>query len=1156
MTDHTTNLPFIHLHLHSEYSLVDSVLRIADVIKATSNQHMPAVAVTDLSNVFAVVKFYKAAVAAGIKPILGSDVWIERPEQPGKPYRLVLLCQNELGYRNLTHILSEAFRHGQHLGGHACISKQDLAQHNEGLIALSAATLGELGNALLHGSEAQIEQLADEYIELFGDRFYLELQRTGRLGDEEHVRRAMELSQRKGIPLVATNDVRFSTTEDYEIHDIRVCIQDSRVLNDPRRPKLYNQQQYFRSTAEMTALFADIPEAIENSYHIAKRCNCHLTLGKNFMPEFPVEAGQDVKQVLIDDSNQGLTRVLQKIKGEVDRDPYQQRLDMELDVITGMGFPGYFLIVADFIQWAKDHDIPVGPGRGSGAGSLVAYCLGITELDPIKHGLLFERFLNPERVSMPDFDIDFCMDKRDLVIEYVTQHYGSDKVSQIITYGTMAARAVVKDVGRVMDLGYGFVDQLAKLIPGEPGMTLTRAIDSEKDLRDRIDQDDDVSELMRRARALEGMARNAGKHAGGVVIAPTALTDFTALYCEQGVTQMVTHLDMKDVEAVGLVKFDFLGLRTLTIIDNSLKTVNRFREKNGEPVMILEDIDVTDEKTFKLIQACCTTAVFQLESSGMKDVIKKLQPDNFDDMVAVVALYRPGPLGSGMVDTFIERKHGREKIIYPHPLLEDILKPTYGVIVYQEQVMQIAQVLASFTLGAADMLRRAMGKKIAEEMAMQRESFRAGAENNGIDGKQADSIFDLMEEFAKYGFNKSHSAAYALVAFQTAWFKAHYPAMFLASTLSADMEKTDKVVMLIAECRDMGLTVLPPDVNHSGFSFEATAADTIVYGLGAIKGVGQAAIEEITRAREEKGQFSDLYDFCRALDIKKVNQRTLETLIGAGALDQMGAHRASLMANLSNAMSLSGQESRNRTAGQDDMFGSSDELELNVDWIDVAEYSDDERLKGEKKHLGLYLTGHPMNQYQEELSNFISCPLSDVDSAEGRQVTIAGLIIAMRTRNTRRGRMAILTLDDQSAWLEIPIYSELYEDNKQLLQEDRLVIISGKAGYDDYTGGTRVTAERIHDMDSARETFATNLRVTLKNNPEDFVDKLKSILQPVAGGTTPVIIDYMNNDAKASIHLPREWCVQPSARLLEDLNKLTAVGKAGCEYNAASARMH
>jgi DNA polymerase-3 subunit alpha len=1148
--------PFIHLHLHSEYSLVDSVLRINDIVNSAVDKGMPAVAVTDLSNVFAVVKFYKAAVAAGVKPILGSDVWIERPEQPGKPFRLVLLCQNEAGYRNLTHMLADAFRNNQHLGGHACIRREQLQMHNQGLIALSAARQGEIGNALLHGSQSVVDQLIDNYLEIFGDRFYLELQRTGRERDEEYVGKAMGLALRRNIPVVATNDVRFKVREDFDIHDIRVCIQDSRVLNDPRRPRLYSTQQYFRSTEEMVELFTDIPEAIENSYHIAMRCNCQLTLGKNFMPEYPVEEGQLVDQVLIDTSRAGLHEILENMPADTDAKPYHERLDMELDVITGMGFPGYFLIVADFIRWAKEHGIPVGPGRGSGAGSLVAYCLGITELDPIVHGLLFERFLNPERVSMPDFDIDFCMDKRDRVIEYVTQHYGTDKVSQIITFGTMAARAVVRDVGRVMDLGFGMVDQIAKLIPPEPGMTLSKALETEKDLRDRIDEDDDVRELIELSLSLEGLARNAGKHAGGVVIAPTALTDFTALYCEQGSTQMVTHLDMKDVEAIGLVKFDFLGLRTLTIIDNCLKAVNKYRQQKNEPAMTLDDIDLEDQATFRLIQSCATNAIFQLESGGMKDVIKKMQPDSFEDMVALVALYRPGPLGSGMVDTFIERKHGREKINYPHPLLEEVLKPTYGVIVYQEQVMQIAQVLASFTLGAADMLRRAMGKKIPEEMAKQRMSFLEGASKNSIDEGQANSIFDLMEEFAKYGFNKSHSAAYALVSFQTAYFKAHYPAMFLASTLSADMEKTEKVVMLIAECRDMGLNVLAPDINTSDYLFRATSEDTIVYGLGAIKGVGRGAIEEICRAREERGGFKDLFDFCRALDMKKVNQRTLETLIEAGAFDQLGVHRAALIANLPTAMSLSGQEKRNRSSGQNDLFGSSDEISLDMDWVDVPEYTDDQRLSREKKHLGLYLTGHPMNQYQKELNNIVSYSLSAIESAEGKQVTIAGLIVSMRTRNTRRGKMAILTLDDQTAWLEIPIYSELYDNNKHLLQEDRLVIISGKAGYDDYTGGTRVTAERIYDMDSAREAFATDLRISLKKNARDVVDALMNTLEPVKGGTTPVIIDYQNDQAKASINLPRDWRVHPSARLLEELNRLPGVGKAKCEYSGARAHLH
>ncbi len=1142
--------PFIHLHLHSEYSLVDSTLRVRQIVDAAVANQMPAVAITDLSNVFSVVKFYKTATQAGIKPIIGSDVWLEREDQPGKPFRLVLLCQDEQGYRNLTALLSEAYRSGQHVGGHACVSKAGLKQNNAGLIALSAAREGELGNALLHGSATQVELVADEYLAMFGDRFYIELQRTGRVGDEEHIDKAMTLAARRSMPIVASNDARFLAREDFEVHDIRVCIHDSRILTDPRRPRLYTDQQYFRSSQQMSELFVDIPEAIENSYHIAMRCNCRLTLGENFMPEFPVEKGQDVDQLLIDESRAGLQNILDAHQIVDSEGIYAKRLQFEIDVIIKMGFPGYFLIVADFIRWAKEHDIPVGPGRGSGAGSLVAYAIGITEIDPIEHDLLFERFLNPERVSMPDFDIDFCMDQRDRVIDYVTRRYGSDKVSQIITYGTMAARAVLRDVGRVMDLSFPFIDTLAKMIPPQPGMTLAEALKTEKDLRDRVENEEDVRELMDRAMQLEGLARNAGKHAGGVVIAPTALTDFTALYCEQGSTQMVTHLDMKDLESIGLVKFDFLGLRTLTIVDNCLKMVNRLREGRDEQPMSLEDIDLADEKAFKLIQACGTTAVFQLESSGMKEVIKKLQPDCFEDMVALVALYRPGPLGSGMVDDFIDRKHGRARIAYPHPSLEDCLKPTYGVIVYQEQVMQIAQVMAGFTLGAADMLRRAMGKKIAEEMAKQRSIFMQGAEEKGIDAEQAGSIFDLMEEFAKYGFNKSHSAAYALVAFQTAWFKAHYPAMFLAATLSADMAQTDKVVMLIAECRSMGLKILPPDINTSQYEFVAADEHTIVYGLGAIKGVGQSAIEEITRAREEHGEFTDLFDFCRTLDLRKVNRRTLETLIDAGALDKLGSHRAAYTANLANAISLSGQESHNRASGQDDMFGDTGSITQHVDWVDVAEHSENRRLELEKKHLGLYLTGHPLAQYRKELGQIVTSSLVDLNIGEGKQVTIAGLIVAMRTRTTRQGgRMAILTLDDQTAWLEIPIYTELYETYKPLLQEDRLVVITGKTGMDDYTGNLRVTADKIYDMDTARETFSAGLRITLRQPDLNVIENMKALLHTARGGSTPVVVDYANQDARARIHLPQEWCVHPSTKLLHELKVTPGVGNVACEYD-------
>jgi len=1141
--------PFIHLHLHSEYSLIDSILRVNDIVAGASSQDMPAVAVTDLANLFAVVKFYKAAQKAGIKPIIGADVWLERSDSPNKPYRLVLLCQDQVGYRNLAWLITEAYRSGQHMGGRACISREALRRCNSGLIALSAASRGELGQALLHGSQSQVEQVLDDYLGMFGDRFYIELQRCGRPDDEEHVDKAVQLALQRQVPVVATNDVRFPQREDFSIHDVRVCIHEGRVVADPRRPQRYTEQQYFRSSAEMRALFADLPEALENTWHIAMRCNCRLTLGKNFMPEFPVTAEENVAELLKRESRAGLDAILGRLPQGSDTAPYHERLERELDVIVKMGFPGYFLIVADFIRWAKEHDIPVGPGRGSGAGSLVAYCIGITELDPIEHGLLFERFLNPERVSMPDFDIDFCMDQRDRVIDYVTQRYGREKVSQIITYGTMAARAVVRDVGRVMDQPFGFVDALAKLIPPEPGMTLEKALKQESELRERVANEEDVQELIEMARSLEGLARNAGKHAGGVVIAPTALTDFTALYCEQGATQMVTHLDMKDLEAIGLVKFDFLGLRTLTIIDNTLKAVNRMRQQAGEPPMDLETIALDDAGTYELIRACGTTAVFQLESRGMKEVIKKLQPDCFDDMVALVALYRPGPLGSGMVDDFIDRKHGRAKISYPHPLLEEILKPTYGVIVYQEQVMQIAQVLAGYTLGGADLLRRAMGKKIPAEMAKQRTVFIEGALGNGVPEAQANSIFDLMEKFAEYGFNKSHSAAYALVAFQTAWFKAHYPAMFLAATLSADMEKTDKVVMLIAECREMGLAILPPDINSSGYGFVATDERTIVYGLGAIKGVGQAAIDEITRAREQTGGFADLLDLIRALDLKRVNQRTLETLIEAGALDRFGRQRAELVANLPQAITLAGQESRNRAAGQDDLFGSSEVLEPDIDWQDTPAWPEEKRLELEKKHLGLYLTGHPLSQYRQEIDRMTSVTIAGLGSAEGQTVTLAGLIASMRTRNTRSGgRMAIVTLDDQSGWLEIPIYPELYNAHKAMLQEDRVIIVTGKTGMDDYTGSLRVTADRLYDIESAREAFAAGLLINLRQPDEGIVERLKQMLSGARGGKTPVILEYTNRDAKARIHLPPEWSVHPSSRLLHELRALPGVGNAACEY--------
>jgi DNA polymerase-3 subunit alpha len=809
---------FVHLHVHSEYSLQDSTVRLKPLVEQTRQRGMGAVALTDLNNMFAAVKHFKAATTMGVKPVFGADVWIRHPERTEPLSRLVLLCQNDQGYLNLKRLVSQAYLEGQ-TADRATIDIAWLRDASEGLIALSACLEGDIGLALRMQNTEYAEDCLRQWRDLFGARFFLELQRTGRAHEETYIAQSVAWSRALQVPVVATNDVRFIDATDFDAHEVRVCVCTGFTLDDERRPKLYSAQQYLRSADEMTELFADIPEAISNSVAIAEACNLRLVLGEAYLPEYPVPQGYTTDTYFRHVSEQGLARRLeflqeQQPEGSVlDRQPYYERLKIELDVIIEMGFPGYFLIVMDFIEWAKNHQIPVGPGRGSGAGSLVAYALNITDLDPLAYELLFERFLNPERVSMPDFDIDFCMDRRDEVIEYVADHYGRNQVSQIITYGTMAAKAVIRDVGRVMSHPYGFVDRIAKLVPFEVGMTLDKALEQEEALLELYQQEEEVTMLIDMARSLEGLTRNVGKHAGGVVISPSNLTDFTPLYCESGGSGLVSQYDKDDVEAVGLVKFDFLGLRTLTIIDWAVRAINARRTEDR---LEIERIPLDDAETFKLLQAYQTTAVFQLESRGMKDLIRRLQPDSFEDIIALVALFRPGPLQSGMVDDFIDRKHGRARVEYPHPALESILQPTYGVILYQEQVMQIAQVLAGYTLGGADMLRRAMGKKKPEEMEQQRAIFTDGAVANQVDAATATYIFDLMEKFAGYGFNKSHSAGYALVSYQTAWLKCHYPAEFMAAVLSADMDNTDKIVTLIDDCREMQLDIRPPDVNASG----------------------------------------------------------------------------------------------------------------------------------------------------------------------------------------------------------------------------------------------------------------------------------------------------------------------------------------------------
>jgi len=1138
---------FVHLHIHTEFSLVDGLVRIKPLMQAVAELGMPAVALTDQSNLFAMVKFYRAAISAGVKPLIGVEMLIHPASERIPPSRIVLLCQNHEGYLNVNRLITRSYLEGQHRGI-PMIEKQWLSGSTDGLIALSAGRGGDIGQALLGGDTKQAATLLGSWSELFPDRFYIELQRTGREHEEHYLHAAVKLATDNNIPVVATNDVRFIDEDNFDAHEARVCIHDGRALNDSRRPHLYSNQQYLRSAEEMCELFSDIPEAIENSVLIAKRCNIELKLGTYFLPDFPVPEGLDINQFLTLESEKGLEKriaQLEHIHGEFSeekRGKYIERLKIELGVIIEMGFPGYFLIVADFIKWAKNNDVPVGPGRGSGAGSIVAYALFITDLDPIEYDLLFERFLNPERVSMPDFDVDFCMDGRDKVIDYVARTYGRDKVSQIITYGTMAAKAVIRDAGRALGQPYGFVDPIAKLIPFEIGITLTKALEQEEELRRRYENDDDVHGLIDLALSLEGITKNAGKHAGGVVIAPTALTDFLPLYCEQGSESIVSQLDKDDVESIGLVKFDFLGLRTLTIIDWAVKTINRDREKAGEPLLVLDQLTTDDPETFALLKRCETTAVFQLESRGMKELIKKLQPDNFEEIIALVALFRPGPLESGMVEDFIKRKHGA-KVEYPFSELEEVLAPTYGVIVYQEQVMQISQIIGNYSLGGADILRRAMGKKKAEEMAKQRSIFMSGASELGFDEKKAGDLFDLMEKFAGYGFNKSHSAAYALVSYQTAWLKAHYPAAFMAAVLSSDMDNTDKVFTLIDECRSMKLKVLPPNVNTCEHKFKSNGKTEIFYGLGAIKGVGEAAIEGVIKERSENGLFSDIFDFCRRIDLRKLNRRVLEALIRAGALDGLGANRATLIASVSLALRSAEQYLKDKDRGQNDMFGGAVEEVQAVTVDEQEDWTEKVRLAAEKETLGLYLTGHPITEYEKELKQFVSTVrLIDVKASRNKQEqTVAGLVVEFRTRPTKSGgRIGFMTLEDCSGKFEVVAYTDVYARFQDLITKDRILIVKGVVSDDKYSNSLQLSAAQIYDIDQARETYARELLIEVPADKagNGFIDSLEQILVPYKNGQCRVCLDYQRSDVLTRLLLGEEWKVRPTDELLQHLRKL------------------
>ena len=1138
---------FVHLRLHSEYSVTDGIVRIDEAVTRAVADGMPALALTDAGNLFGMVKFYKAARAGGVKPVIGADCWVQNALDRDKPSRILLLAASHAGYLRLCALLSRAWLTNQHRA-RAEIDKAWLKQEGtEGLIALSGAAMGEIGHALGSDNRAAAEKLARQWEALFPKRFYLELQRAGLPQTETLVARTVELAGRLKLPVVATHPVQFVAADDFRAHEARVCISQGYVLGDQRRPKLFTPEQYFKTQDEMAALFADIPQALLNSIEIARRCSLSIELGKSKLPLFPTPEGVSIDAFLQQQSAQGLAARLAKLFPDPaaraeNTSRYEQRLEFEIKTIVQMGYAGYFLIVADFINWARavrapdfPNGVPVGPGRGSGAGSLVAYSLGITDLDPLRYDLLFERFLNPERVSMHDFDIDFCQDGRDKVIGYVRDKYGAGSVSQIATFGTMAARAVIRDCGRVLDLGYNFCDQIAKLIPIQPGKTITLQMAREMEplLAEREEKEDEVRQLLELCEKLEGLTRNVGMHAGGVLIAPGKLTDFCPLYAAEGTENVISQLDKDDVEAVGLVKFDFLGLTTLTVLDWAVRYVRGL----GEPDFDLETLPLDDKASYQLLAAGNTTAVFQLESSGMRDMIRKAKPDRFEDIIALVALYRPGPMD--LIPEFIERKHGRQRVEYLDPRLVPILSPTYGIMVYQEQVMQIAQVIGGYTLGSADLLRRAMGKKKQEEMDAQRDDFVAGAEKNGLTRNKATQLFDLMDKFAGYGFNKSHAAAYALVAYHTAYMKTHHAASFMAANLSAVMDDTDKVRSIHKDSLANGLAVLPPDINISDYRFTPIDAKTMRYGLGGIRGSGRSAIEAILATRSADGPFKSLFDFCRRVDKRVVNRRAMEAMARAGAFDCIQENRASLLASVGLAMEAAEQDERQ--ASQESLFGDpAESRSAAFRLIEAKPWDMKQRLMEEKAALGFTLSGHLFNAYAQDLEGFSRTPLAKLTPTQGR-VWLAGVIVSVRVQMTRRGKMVVLTLDDATAQTEITVFNELFERHRDKLKEDSLLLAVCKvqAPRDESFGGLRVAAEDLLDLAALRRRYAQNLRLGINGQAD--AKKLKEYLEPFrtngGGGGCSVIVDYHNGAARVDVALGPDWRVRPDAQLLSKLEE-------------------
>jgi DNA polymerase-3 subunit alpha len=1144
---------FIHLRLHSEYSIADGLVRIDDLVKAAAADRQPALAVTDLSNLFGMVKFYKAARGKGVQPIVGCDVWISNDDDRDKPSRLLLLVKNHDGYLQLCELLARAWLSNQHRGRAEIRIDWLEALTPGGLIALSGFTLGDIGAALDNGNDALAEKCARRWAKIFPGHFYVEVQRNGNLKLENLLRQSTQLAARLGLPVVATHPVQFLGKEEFTAHEARVCIADGEILANGRRVKRFTQEQYFKTQAEMAELFADLPAALQNSVLIAQRCNLKLVLGKPQLPDFPTPDGMSIGDFLVQQAKQGLEQRLLQLypdesKRAAVREKYESRLSFETDTIIKMGFPGYFLIVADFIQWAKHNGVPVGPGRGSGAGSLVAYALAITDLDPLEYNLLFERFLNPERVSMPDFDIDFCQEGRDRVIQYVKERYGKDAVSQIATFGTMAAKGAVRDVGRVLDMSYNFCDGISKLIPFKPGklVTIADALEEEPLLKERRDNEEEVRQLLELAQQVEGIARNVGMHAGGVLIAPGKLTDFCPLYTQGADSGVVSQYDKDDVEAMGLVKFDFLGLTTLTILDRAVNYIRAL-----DPAMAdfsLDKLPLNDRATYQLLTQARTVAVFQLESRGMQGMLKDARPDRFEDIIALVALYRPGPMD--LIPDFCRRKHG-ERFDYPDPRTEGILSETYGIMVYQEQVMQMAQVIGGYSLGGADLLRRAMGKKKPEEMAEHRLTFREGAAKNGLTEQKADEIFDLMEKFAGYGFNKSHAAAYALLSYYTAYLKEHHPAAFMAANLSLAMDDTDKIKILVEDalvtCK---LTLLPPDINLSVYRFTPVAdpgkkADRIRYGLGAVKGTGQNAIEAIIAARQE-APFTDLFDFVKRVDKRQINRRTIESLVKAGAFDGFGVDRGILMASVGLAMDSA--EQAEASANQVSLFEMDDSgFDDSPEYVTVPQWSEKQRLTEEKTALGFYLSGHLFNAYAAEARKFVKTKLADLQPAREPRL-LAGIVSGLRVQMTQRGRMVIVTLDDSTAQVEVTVYNEVYDANRALFKEDEFLAVQGKVSEDRFSGGLRVTAEKVMDIAGARANFVKVLRLSMNGQAD--AAKLRELIQPFQQreGSCPIVVQYTKNGALGELRLSDDWRVRADDNLRSRLSDWLSPDNVWFEY--------